>query len=54
MRLRSLFEAWNTFFFAPQSPIPIAVFRIVYGSLVIANLLLLRPDWLSWYGPIRG
>jgi hypothetical protein len=51
VRLRSLFEAWNTFFFAPQSPIPIAVFRIVYGSLVIADLLLLRPDWLSWYGP---
>ena len=51
MRLKSLLEAWNEFFFAPQSPIPIALFRIVYGLLVIATLTLLRPDWLTWYGP---
>jgi hypothetical protein len=51
VRLRSLFEAWNAFFFAPQSPLPIALFRIVYGLLVIATLTLLRPDWLTWYGP---
>jgi len=51
VRLRSLFEAWNAFFFAPQSPIPIALFRIIYGLLVIATLTLLRPDWLAWYGP---
>jgi Vitamin K-dependent gamma-carboxylase len=51
VRLRSLFDAWNSFFFAPQSPLPIALFRILYGLLVIATLLLLRPDWLTWYGP---
>ena len=51
MRLRSVFDAWNAFFFAPQSPLPIALFRIVYGLLVIATLTLLRPDWLAWYGP---
>ena len=51
MRLRSLFDTWNSFFFAPQSPLPIALFRILYGLLVIATLLLLRPDWLTWYGP---
>jgi len=51
VRLRSLLEAWNAFFFAPQSPVPIALFRIVYGLLVIATLTLLRPDWLAWYGP---
>ena len=51
MRLRSLYEAWNEFFFTPQSPIPIALFRIIYGALVIADVLLLRPDWLAWYGP---
>jgi hypothetical protein len=50
MRLRSLAQAWNRFFFRKQSPTPIALFRIVYGLLVIATLLLLRPDWLSWYG----
>jgi hypothetical protein len=46
-----LYEAWNEFFFTPQSPIPIALFRIIYGALVIADVLLLRPDWLAWYGP---
>jgi Vitamin K-dependent gamma-carboxylase len=50
MSLRSVVAAWNEFFFAPQSPIPISLFRIFYGSLVIANLILLRPDWLAWYG----
>ena len=51
MRLRSLLNAWNSFFFAPRSPLPIGLFRILYGLLVIATLLLLRPDWLTWYGP---
>ena len=50
MKLKSLFEAWNAFFFAPQSPLPIALFRILYGVMVTATLLLLRPDWLTWYG----
>ena len=51
MRVRSLREMWDRFFFTPESPIPIALFRIVYGMLVIATLILLRPDWLAWYGP---
>jgi len=51
MRLMSLVSGWNKFFFAPQSPEPIAVFRILYGLMVLATLLLLRPDWLNWYGP---
>lgn len=50
LKLRPFAEAWNRFFFAKQSPIPIALFRIVYGALVIATLVLLRPDWLAWYG----
>jgi hypothetical protein len=51
VKLRSFVEAWNTFFFTPQSPTPIALFRILYGIMVVATLLLLRPDWLAWYGP---
>ncbi len=50
MTLRSVSRAWNEFFFAEQSPTPIALFRILYGVLVIATLTLLRPDWLTWYG----
>ncbi len=50
MNLSTAIKAWNTFFFEPQSPLPVALFRIVYGWLVIATLILLHPDWLSWYG----
>lgn len=51
MSLRSLFHHWNEFFFKPQSPTPIALYRILFGLLVIADLVLLRPSWLTWYGP---
>jgi Vitamin K-dependent gamma-carboxylase len=51
VRLRSLFEAWNTFFFAEQSPIPLALFRVFYALSVIATVSLLRLDWIAWYGP---
>ena len=51
MTLRSIVQSWNEFFFKPQSPTPIALFRILYGLLTIANLLMLRPEWLMWYGP---
>src|SRR5215470_623355 len=50
MSLRSLVKFWNEFFFAEQSPVPIALFRILYGILVIATLGLLHSDWLDWYG----
>jgi Vitamin K-dependent gamma-carboxylase len=50
MTLSPLRDAWNRFFFSKQSPLPIALFRIVYGALVIVNLLFLRPDWLEWFG----
>jgi hypothetical protein len=50
LSLKAAAQAWNNFFFTPQSPLPIALFRIIYGSLVLITLLLLRPDWLNWYG----
>ncbi|HZQ55814.1 MAG TPA: HTTM domain-containing protein [Bryobacteraceae bacterium] len=50
MSLRSAIEAWNRFFFEPQSPLPVSLFRIFYGIVVIVNLLLLHGDWLAWYG----
>ena len=50
MKLKSLVEAWNSFYFSPKSPVSISLFRIFYGGLVIATLVLLRPDWLRWYG----
>src|SRR5438067_1333497 len=50
MSVRTLANAWNEFFFAPISPVPISLFRILYGMAVTATLVLLRPDWLAWYG----
>jgi uncharacterized membrane protein YphA (DoxX/SURF4 family) len=49
MRQR-LYQAWERFFFAPVSPLPIAVFRILYSSCVLATLLLLHSQWLQWFG----
>ena len=43
-------EAWERFFFAPQSPTPMAVFRILYGVCVTATLILLHSEWLDWFG----
>jgi Vitamin K-dependent gamma-carboxylase len=43
-------RAWNQFFFVEQSPLPIALFRIFFGVMVMATLVQLRPDWLNWYG----
>ena len=50
MRIGSFAMFWNNFFFRKQSPVPIALFRIVYGLLVIITLWLLRSDWFNWYG----
>jgi hypothetical protein len=50
MTLQSLVDLWNKFFFAPRSPTPVCLFRIVYGSMVIATLVLLHRQWLDWYG----
>ena len=50
MIFKKLHTAWNDFFFTPQSPVPIALFRILFGICVTATLILLRSDWLEWYG----
>jgi hypothetical protein len=44
MTLKAISTTWNEFFFAEQSPEPVALFRILYGLLVTATLLLLQPD----------
>jgi hypothetical protein len=48
--IRFLLKKWDDFFFKKQSPAPLGLFRIAYGLCVMATLLLLRPDWLEWYG----
>jgi hypothetical protein len=50
MILQKLYRDWERFFFEPESPVPIALFRILYGLCVSATLILLHSDWLDWFG----
>ncbi len=51
---KSFVEAWNEFFFAEQSPIPIALFRILYGMAVIATLCCRAKIGSRGTGRMRG
>jgi uncharacterized membrane protein YphA (DoxX/SURF4 family) len=52
MTLKGLLKLWDEFFFKPVSPLPVAVFRIVFGLIVIVMLITeSMPDWDFWYGP---
>jgi len=42
--------AWNKFWFAPVSPAPVCLFRILLGILALVDGLLWCPDFLTWYG----
>jgi uncharacterized membrane protein YphA (DoxX/SURF4 family) len=51
MKVETILKGWNEFFFKPQSPLPFAVFRILYGLLILQILLVqLWPDRMFWYG----
>jgi len=50
MTVRRLVRYWNRFFFAPCPPTAIALYRILFGILVLADIALLWPDLMVWYG----
>ncbi len=45
-----LARLWDEIFFSPQSPTPIALFRILYGVCAAVTILLLHSDWMEWFG----
>ena len=47
--LKDIIRGWNRFFFEPQSPLPIALFRILFGLVVVANQALIIPDVNAWF-----
>jgi uncharacterized membrane protein YphA (DoxX/SURF4 family) len=49
--LATLEQAWREFFFTPEPAIAVAVFRIVFGVILVAHGLLLWPHANLWYGP---
>lgn len=44
-------SAWNGYWFAEQSPTPIAVYRIFFGVALLSTLALLWPYLDEFYGP---
>jgi uncharacterized membrane protein YphA (DoxX/SURF4 family) len=50
MTFRRLVRAWDAFLFAPVSPLPLAVYRVLLGALVIVSGLLLLPDAEALFG----
>jgi Vitamin K-dependent gamma-carboxylase len=52
MTSRQLLDRWLKFWFAPNSPTPVCLFRLVFASLILdAALIHIGPDVLDWYGP---
>ena len=47
---RSSTQAWQRFFFTPADPIPLALIRIIVGSLMVWNLATLGPDLRDYLG----
>lgn len=50
MRLRTFADGWNRYFFEPSPVTTVAVFRILFGALILAYGALLAPDLLTWFG----
>jgi hypothetical protein len=50
MTFRRVLHAWDRFLFQPVSPVPIALYRIGFGILVILNLVFLLPDLNPFFG----
>jgi hypothetical protein len=51
MTLRRIALAWDRFLFEPVSPVPVAVYRILFGVILLLNGLFLLPDAAALYGP---
>jgi hypothetical protein len=51
MTFRQVARAWDRFLFEPVSPVPVAVYRILFGVILLLNGLFLLPDAARLYGP---
>ena len=49
--LQSIADAWQSFFHTPEPVVGIAVFRVVWGCLLLVNGLLLLKDARRFFGP---
>lgn len=46
-----LISFWDEFWFSEISPRSLAVFRILFGLILLQMALFLLPDLFTWYGP---
>lgn len=46
---KDIVRAWNRFFFEPISPVPVAIYRILLGLVLLMNHALLFPDVFEWF-----
>lgn len=47
--MKAVRRDWNHFWFGPLSSVPLGLFRLVFGALVLAYGLLLFPDRFLWF-----
>jgi len=50
MSVRRLVRTWETFWFTPVSPVPVALYRILLGLVVLHYAWRLTPECLLWLG----
>src|SRR5258708_10568659 len=48
--MKWLLKKWDHFWFEPQSPLPLAIFRILFGMMVMQFCILMAPDLFVWFG----
>lgn len=53
MTIKQIIDAWNRFWFAPDSVLPICLLRIYLGVLVLIWCALLAPEVTTFYGSHR-
>ncbi len=51
MTAAAIWRAWNEFWFKPGSALPMGLYRIMFGVIILLHLALLAPDLNIWYGP---
>lgn len=50
MTLQDIWTWWNRFWFERRSTLPVCIFRILLGLLILEEEFLKLPDWLAFYG----
>jgi predicted DCC family thiol-disulfide oxidoreductase YuxK len=49
IRIKDILRCWNRFFFEPESPLPMAMYRILFAMAVLANHAMLLPEINEWF-----